>query len=116
MNTCFFINRLLSGGAQNTLAAIVNGMYEKGEKVEILAFEPRRNKDITFNKFFGLEFIKWNCIQGIFFLLVIKLRNLDKIIIPASPVGTNIFEFDFKKNLISLNTILRKFSSLLSQR
>ena len=50
MKTCFFINRLLAGGAQNTLAAIANGMQEKGENIEILAYEQKKINDISFNK------------------------------------------------------------------
>ena len=91
MNTCFFINRLLSGGAQNTLAAIVNGMYEKGEKVEILAFEPRKNKDITLNKNIKVTYLceskNENFLKIVFKLIKFFLKSNSKIFVPTGDAG-----------------------------
>lgn len=50
MRLCFVINRILAGGAQNTLKSVAEGIYGKGNKVNILAFEKKNKKDVNFIK------------------------------------------------------------------
>ena len=50
MRLCFVINRILAGGAQNTLKSVAEGIYDKGNKVNILAFEKKNKKDVNFIK------------------------------------------------------------------
>ena len=85
MSTCFFINRLLAGGAQNTLAAIANGMNENGQKVEILAFESKKKHDINFHKSIKVTYLNnhknESFISILFKLLIFFIKTKSKVII-----------------------------------
>lgn len=81
MKICFVINRLLAGGAQNTLKSVADGISDQNYKLKILAFEKKRNKDVKFKNNIKVSYLnkkkRNNNILNffLFFYFILKNRN-----------------------------------------
>ena len=87
MKICFVINRLLAGGAQNTLKSVADGIGDQNYKLKILAFEKKRKKDVKFKKNINVSYLNKKNINNnilnffLFFYFILKNRNnLDYLI------------------------------------
>jgi len=87
MRLCFVINRILSGGAQNTLKSVAEGISNKGNKIDILAFEKKNKKDVNFEKKIKVNYLNKRKINSdiinfflFIFFMIKEYKKFDYII------------------------------------
>ena len=80
MKICFVINRLITGGAQNTLKSVADGIANnKNNKINIVAFEKKIKKNVEFKKGIRVKYLNkenhYNNIINFFKFFVFMLNN-----------------------------------------